>query len=332
VPRRRSTLLLLGAALAGCGGSDFSAPLVRSGRLGSLRDLFLFARADAAGGPFFLDCFEVTRGDWLEFARTAAGRAVRAPPPHIERMDDDSLPMAGVDLVQARAFAHWRCCRLPRDDEWSYACTSGNHNVFPWGEAGPQDDVRANTQDLGFGGPTPVGAFESGRVGESGPYDMIGNVAEWSETVPKWWFREDRDGLRPVWSARCQLTAAAGMAAWALPGAPWSPVLIVEAARQQAPREVLGSAFAQPRAELVVERLAGERGDTIGLRLCTSPGELLVALARDRSSFDREDRRQLERFVRRDGHAEVLRSALAEFGDDGPLDAAARRWCAELLR
>jgi hypothetical protein len=332
VPRRCSTLLLLGAALAGCDGSDASAPLARSGRLGSLRDLFLFERADAAGGPFFLDCFEVTRGDWLEFARTDAGRAVSAPLPRIEHTDDDSLPMAGVDLVQARAFARWRCCRLPRDDEWSFACTSGNHNVFPWGEAGPQDDVRANTLDLGFGGPTPVGAFESGRVGESGPYDMIGNVAEWSETVPKWWFREDRDGLRPVWSARRQLTAAAGMAAWALPGAPWSPLLIVEAARQQAPREVLGSAFALPRADLVFERLEGERWDTIGLRLCTSPEELLQALAKERGAFDGGDRRQLERFVRRDGNADALRSALAQFGDGGPLDAAARRWCAELLR
>jgi hypothetical protein len=305
LPRRG--LLLLAMALAGCGDSAPQA-LARTGRLGSLRDLVLFERAAPLGGPFFLDRFEVTRGDWREFYESAAGRAAQAPQPHIDAPGDDALPMADIELAQARAFAAWRGCRLPLAEEWWFATTANGRYAYPWGDS--DDASRANTHELGIGRAVPVGTFESGRASASAPYDLVGNIAEWTESVPLSFFRADPAQLSPSWSARRQLQASPALGAWCLPGRAWSPFLVVQAAGPRAPREVLGGDFVSARNELSRVQAPNERADTIGLRLCAQPRELMQAIASIAEHLTATDRVQLERFVRRAGHAEVLRAEL----------------------
>jgi hypothetical protein len=170
----------------GCDGAaeDAADVLQRRGRFGSMRDLVLLERSVAAGGPFFLDRFEVTRGDWHEFATddAAAAQLPAGPPPSSA---EEVLPVAGVTLAQARAFARWRFCRLPRSEEWEYATTADRRYQFPWGDG--VEASRANTGELGLGEPTPVGTFEVGQ-GSDNLYDLVGNVAEWTESVPIGWF------------------------------------------------------------------------------------------------------------------------------------------------
>jgi formylglycine-generating enzyme required for sulfatase activity len=295
-------------AFAGCGDSTPQA-LARSGRLGSLRDLVLFERAPALGGTFFLDRFEVTRADWREFCESAEGKALGAMAPHIEVSVDEALPMADVDLAQARAFAAWRCCRLPLAEEWWFATTANGRYAYPWGDS--DDASRANTHELGIGRAVPVGTFESGRASATAPYDLVGNIAEWTESVPLSFFRADPALLSASWSARRQLQASPALGAWCVPGRAWSPYLLVQAAGARAPREVLGGDFVSARSELSRVQSPQERADTIGLRLCAQPRELMQAIATAQDQLTDLDRMQLERFVRRPGHAEVLRAELS---------------------
>jgi len=301
---------------AGCGADEQVPPLQRSGRLGSLRDLVLFDRA-APDGPCFLDRFEATRGDFAEFAAAPPGRGVVALEP--PTADAAVLPMGGIDLAQARAFAAWRCCRLPRSSEWNYACSGGDRHAYPWGPI--FDAARANTGDLGVFAPLPVGTFESGRSGD-GPYDLIGNVAEWSETVPGAWFLADREALPSMLRALRRARRAPALEAWNVPGGVVAPGLLVAVAGGDAPREVLGADFATAIADAAQLRSPLDRSNTIGVRLCTTPGELVVALAAARAEFGPDDLRQLERFCGRGNNAPVLRRALAETA----LEPGARAW------
>jgi hypothetical protein len=319
----------IGALAAACASSD-DQPLAREGPLGSLRDLVLFERAADAGGPFFLDRFEITRGDWSEFAATGAGAVVAAPRPRIIEADDDLLPMAGIDLAQARAFARWRRCRLPRADEWEHA--RGRFR-YPWGEV--LWPACANTGELGLGRPLPVGTFESGRRGE-GPYDLIGNVGEWTESVPTSWFLHERLALSGACAARARLYGQPGLALWQLPGMPPPVGLLVAVAGDQAPREIVGFDFASslgPPDQLPtpwqLERPPRDHGDTLGLRLCATPAELLLAVAAEPADHGAAERRQLRRFVARGNHAAVLHAALRDRAIELP--AAARAFWAEFL-
>ena len=315
-----AALLALAAA---CAPKRESEPLERSGRCGSLRDLALFTRAAAQGGPFFLDRFEVTRLDLAEFA---ASHPTVALPLSVREVEPDqrALPAAQLDLPMARALAAWRFCRLPRADEWSFACTIDGRDVFPWGSRA--DPARANTSDLGLFLPLAVGTFESGRR-QGGPYDLIGNVSEWTETVPTAWFYQDRDPAPVLFAANARLWRNPALQPWALPGRLFAPSLVVAAAGEAAPREVLGADFRTPMRESSQWRSPSDRSDAIGLRLCTTPRELLAAMGPALGSLSAEEQRQLSAFCRRPGHAEALRAALPE----ARLDAAVRRRWEEAL-
>lgn len=341
--KRRSTRAVVGAALcaalAACGGPAEAAPeqaLSRSGRFGSLRDLVLFERPElGASKALFFDRFEATRADWAGFAATPAGRAVGAD--LVLVVGDPALPVSGIDLAQARRFARWRFLRLPRSDEWWLAAVGGRgQNLFPWGRR--EDSTRANTLELGLGRPTPVGVFESGRrSGGNQPYDWIGNVSEWTETVPTWW--EDQrlsDGgqaaaLDPVSGyAACRraVLATPALAVWQGVGGIVPVVWLHAAGGRYLPREVLGSDFQSPLAATVALVPAGDRLARVGVRLCTTAGELLAALTAADEEPGASDRLQLVRFVRRGRHRDVLREAWLE----APPLAAGQRTVFDLLQ
>lgn len=333
----------LAAALLVAGACDGSVDAVgdvtppRVGRFGSLRDLVLFERPGlGASQALFFDRFEATRSDWAAFAATAAGRAVAADA--VLAVGDPSLPIAAIDLVQARAFARWRFLRLPRSDEWWFAAVGGRGgNHFPWGRR--EDTARANTLELGLGQPTPVGTFESGRrTGGDQPYDWIGNVSEWTETVPAWWSeRWPADGTAPgvldpvsgLAACRRMVQATPALAAWEGPGGMVPLAWLHAAGGVYVPREVLGSDYQSPLAATTSALPAGDRVARTGVRLCATVRELLAALVVDPETPMAADVQQLARFVRRGRHRDVLREAwsdaLPPHGARGPLFDVLRR-------
>lgn len=287
----------------------------RSGRFGSLRD---FVLTEVPGGTLFVDRFEVTRGDWREFAAAGDGRAVDAE--RAQMHGDPSLPVGGVDVAMARAFAAWRFARLPRLDEWRQAVYRNGAYQFPWGVKA--DATSANTAELGIGEPTLCGTFESGRRG-NGPYDLIGNVSEWTETVPNAWFAptvsDSKVSPEVLWSPAVAaqtsaLQATAGAVWQVLPGVV-PPLALIGAGGATTPRAVVGADFQSSMLtaaglDAAGESVpAGERRGRTGLRLFTTPRELLQALSAYSGEPSADDLLQMERFVARDRHREVLLAA-----------------------
>lgn len=315
------TVLVVGAACSpGQPADDVPLSLERTGRFGSLRDFVLFERT-IDGQPFvlFLDRFEATRADWREFAATAAGRTVAAG--RVPVVGDLALPVGNVDLQQARAFAAWRLARLPRAREW-FTCVMGDgRNRFPWGSK--EDPTRTNTGELGLGEPTPVGTFESGRRSEGNqPYDLIGNVSEWTETVPASWCLSDRSGdplggvLDPgaSFAAACErVRSLPALTVWGGVGGLVAPMWAAALAGADAPHEVVGADFQSPMAATSETVLAGDRRTRTGVRLCTTPRELLEAMLACRDELDAVDRALLRRFLSRPEHRSALLAAWPPF-------------------
>ncbi len=336
LPRRGAcqiaVLVLLGAfgALVGCSDAPIAPTAIeRDARYGVFRDLVLIPRSDARGGPFFLDRFESTRRDLLAWC-AATGRAAPATWPAAWSRHDlagggDDVPAARIELPTARAFARWRFCRLPRLPEWEYAATAGGEYRFPWGD--PSRAEWANTPQLGLGRVTPVGTFESGRA-PAGPYDLVGNVAEWTESLTPRFHRTHG------WLGR----AAMGAAGAQLPaGAPLPLIVLLAFAPTPAPHLVVGGGFLgmsgfglrqSPRTPQIpmLEFRAGEWSDDVGVRLATDPEDLLRALLREpEPPPDEASVTALVAFLEATEHRPVLARALEQVrvdeSDSGPLAA-----------
>ena len=324
--------------LAACAPEPATTP-PRSGQFGSLRDFVLFERLDEKEPAFFLDRFEVTRADWREFAVTNAGHAVGAD--EVIVLGDGSLPVGRVDLRQARAFAVWRFSRLPRRDEWDFAALADGRLRYPWGDK--DDRTRTNTGELGLGEPTPVGTFESGRrPGSDQPYDLFGNVSEWTETVPPdWWARDaviherervsdpqeslSRDQLDPFASKtmlRQRVLRIPALAVWQDAGGLVPLGCIVEVGGCRVPREVGGADVSTKMTQQVEAVLSSDRRDRTGFRVCASPPSLLRSLVLESHDVKEQDLEQLRRFVQRGRHRAVLAAAwpsvVAELGSVDP--------------
>lgn len=310
--------LALLACVAGCSSDESAQPqsLARAGRFGSLRDLVLFSTSDPIGAEaLFVDRFEVTRGDWSEFAATVQGRSVQATRAVVG--GDPSLPVGAVDLRQARAFAAWRFLRLPRREEWLVAAAIDGRSRYPWG--GREDALRTNTSELGLGAPTPVGTFESGRrSGGDQPYDLVGNVSEWTESVAPAWWRQSGDVVSGPGRLRHDLLRTPALAVWQLVGGAMPPAWLVAAGGGAVPRLVVGSDFQTPMDQQVQQLPAGDWRSRTGLRLCSSARELLAALLAHADPIDAEDAEQLRRFVRRGRHREALAAAWRERTERSP--------------
>lgn len=307
--RRRASSWVAFALLAGCGGDAAtlgSATPPRAGRFGSLRDFVLIERIEGGlPAPLFVDRFEVTRGDWTGFAATPEGRAAGA---QVATYDGDpALPVGHVDLELARAFAHWRFARLPRVDEWQAAIGDGRHR-FPWGSK--EDPTRANTGELGLGEPVPVGTFEAGRrAGGNQPYDLVGNVSEWTETVSAGWTASLLDPTASFLAGRTRVLRTPALAVWQGPAATvplaWSAV----AGGRRVPHDAVGADFLTSMSAIVEAVPAGDRRLRLGLRLYATPRELLAALLATDAEPSADDLAQVRRFVRRDQHLPALQAA-----------------------
>lgn len=305
-----AALLFTACTQDGAAGSERKlARLYRRGQFGSLRDFALYSHPqDPAGAALLVDRFEVTQDDWAEFAKTEAGVAVAAR--QVGSRGSGALPASGMDLRQARAFARWRLGRLPTADEWQRATVGGGSSPFPWGVK--EFATHANSGNLSLGEPTPVGTFESGRrAGSNAPYDLIGNVREWTETVPSSWCSDTSIGS-PFVAARRRVLTTPALSAWSvLRVVP--PAMVATVAGGDAPRRVVGVDFETPLTDVIEPvddtQFAWERRLRTGMRVYTTVDELLGRLLGMMTPATAEQRLQLVRFVARKGHRKVLTEA-----------------------
>ncbi len=124
-------------------------------------------------GGFYLGIHEVTLAEFREFARK---RKLE------DRWADGAanLPATNVSLEEARAFAEWRGARLPTLEELTRAARGGGRLRYPWGQR--FDPARVNSREAGRAAPAPVGS-RPGGLSIHGIADLLGNVAEWTETA-----------------------------------------------------------------------------------------------------------------------------------------------------
>lgn len=132
---------------------------------------------------FWMDKTEVTNAEYESFVREMKYRAPSywrdaKPPP-----DQERLPVTGVSLADAKAFAAWRSkrdgvtYRLPEEKEWEYAARNGTENMlYPWGNGWLDDRANVDTNSLKLVGSYPKGASRQGVL------DLIGNAWEWTST------------------------------------------------------------------------------------------------------------------------------------------------------
>lgn len=163
---------------------------VRDPRVAALARLALLIPARPDLGPFFLDRFEVTQGEYDRFLR--AGQAPAGFEEEPASAAEEERPVSGVTPLQARDYARWRGMRLPTLAEWEWAVGNrgAEDDALPWGrgfDSSRLDHLKCNTAELGLGRPISVGTFELGATRDARGrriYDLVGNVAEWVRLPP----------------------------------------------------------------------------------------------------------------------------------------------------
>ncbi len=168
--------------------------------------------------PFAIGKYEVTRGQYSEFARTLGPRGLMVSGCWVntgnewefERMSDwrspgysqtDEDPVVCISHEDAKDYTAWlsretgHSYRLPSEAEWEYAARANTRSARYWGASADRACRYENVHDRtslrvnkfqwtshdcedGYAQTSPVGKFGANAFGL---YDMLGNVREWTE-------------------------------------------------------------------------------------------------------------------------------------------------------
>ncbi len=126
-------------------------------------------------GDFWIDTFEVTNADYVEF--TAA--TDHAPAAFVDQDDlnQKDQPVTGVLHADAIAYCEWAGKRLPTEIEWEKAARGVDGHLYPWG-----DEADYSRAHLSGAAPVSVASF-AGDISPFGVRGMAGNVSEWVSDV-----------------------------------------------------------------------------------------------------------------------------------------------------
>jgi formylglycine-generating enzyme required for sulfatase activity len=119
---------------------------------------------------FWLGQTAVTVSAYQRFAK-AAGKTMPVAPLYEQTGD---YPVVNVSWSDAKEFCQWRGGRLPTEAEWEYAARGGTAGE----RYGLWDDIAWYNRNSG-GHAHPVGKKQPN---EFGFYDMLGNVAQWTDS------------------------------------------------------------------------------------------------------------------------------------------------------
>jgi formylglycine-generating enzyme required for sulfatase activity len=138
---------------------------------------------------YYMSKYEVTNAQYRAFVN-ATGHAV---PAHWVQgtipVGEEQHPVVYVSWYDAQAFADWvrgesgRAFRLPTEAEWEKACRTAQGSLYPWGDSLP-DSATANFGAT-MGDTTRVGTHSPQGDSTHGTADMAGNVAEWTNSLPR---------------------------------------------------------------------------------------------------------------------------------------------------
>lgn len=141
---------------------------------------------------YYMDKDLVTNRQYMAFLE--ATKAPRSSYPDYwdnEDYNKPDQPVIGVSYADAQKYAAWiseqlgYTKRLPSEAEYEVAARLNENTIYPWGDEEPIQGPRANYSGNGrFATSSPVGSFPEGNT-KSGLSDMVGNVWEWTSSLPE---------------------------------------------------------------------------------------------------------------------------------------------------
>ena len=161
-------------------------------------------RAIAIPRGFAVSRFEITFAQWDACA--AGGGCTHKPPDN--GWGRANRPVMNVNWHDAKQYATWlsgksgKTYRLLTEAEWEYAARAGTTTAYYWG-SDEADICQYASVRTGIFGASGCGSNQTSPVGQRKPnafglYDMLGNVAEWTEDC----WQRSLDGLPSDGSAR----------------------------------------------------------------------------------------------------------------------------------
>lgn len=160
------------------------------------------------GISFCIDSTEVTQNQYQQFLKTTGTATITQEPfcsfntgfaptscGTYDPVTKGARPVDCVNWCQASAFCRWNGKRLcgkigggplatsqvadPTKDQWSAACSANGSRAFPYGAS--YNPTACNTADREAGAAWSVGSQASCQGGETGLFDMSGNIGEWQD-------------------------------------------------------------------------------------------------------------------------------------------------------